>query len=332
MADEYYRRYRGQTHDQLYRQLMRGAPAAVSTQADTWRATAGTTSALSARLRRDVARLAARWSGLGSDEFVGRIGLIVTYAQKLADEAASVGVGVEAMGRALAEAQRQASPDPVGSDPLAVRAALRGAATNVLGSSLGHTPPPEEQAAARERMVTLVAELAALYGLVDQANWPAELPSAPAGMPGSVVAADPGPAAVVPVEEQSGPDAGLAGAGPMTTGPTGPVGVSAGPMPGGPIGAVPPAPPPAMLAGAGPGPASATTRSVGATAGPAASNAAPAAPAPGAVPMAPGGVIGQQPGGGPRFEDGSDWWAGAGAAWVTPNAGGAEPPEAVVGA
>jgi uncharacterized protein YukE len=348
MPDEYYQRYRRYSHDELYRQLLQGSPAVLSRQADAWRRAGATAATLATRLRRDLTGLAARWTGLGSDEFAGRIGLIAAYAQDLADEAASIGVGAEAMSRALAEAQRQAQPSPAptvaagaGPDPVAVRAALLSAATGwstpeaVLGSTLGHVPTAEEQSAAHERMVVLVAELAALYGVVDQANWPTAIPDAPAGMPGDVVPI---------VEEPDRATGGLAGAGvldPMMRGPGGAVPGGIGlTMPGGlsavggPVGAPVPA---AMLSGAAPGLAGAAKGSVstGTTAGPVA-GATSAGAAAGAMPMmmAGGGVIGHQPGstavGNEVVEEGSDWWTGQGAAWVTAGQGGSEPPDAVV--
>ncbi|GIJ55883.1 WXG100 family type VII secretion target [Virgisporangium aurantiacum] len=353
MPDEYYQRYNRYSHDELYRQLLHGSPAVLSRQADAWRRAGATAATLSTRLRRDLTGLAARWTGEGSDEFASRIGLIATYAQELADEAASIGVGAEAMSRALAEAQRQAQPNPVGPNPavpvaagadsVAVRAALLSAATGwstpeaVLGSSLGHVPTAEERSAAHERMVTLVAELAALYGVVDQANWPAAIPDAPAGMPGAVVNVPEEPGRVADGAATGGlagvSDLGMRGPAGQVPGVAG-LAFAAGAVPGGPIGGPVPA---AMLSGAAPGLAGAAKGSVGTVPpGGAAAGAASAAAAGGAMPMmmAGAGVIGHQPGGGAGtgagVEEGADWWTGNGAAWVTAGEGGAEPPEAVV--
>jgi uncharacterized protein YukE len=267
MPDEHYQRYNRYTHDQLYRQLHQGSPILLARQADAWRRAAETAATTATKLRRDLNRLATRWTGQGSDEFGRRISLIAAHAQELADEAASIGVGTEAMSRALAEAQRQAEPNPVGtemvSDPVALRATLLRAATHgttpeaVLGSSSGHLPPPEEQAAAYRRMVALVAELAVLYGLVDRANWPATIRTAPAGMPGDT------PVAAEPTTTTTEPTGGLAGAGPLMPGPlSGGAGVvvPTGPVPGA------AASTPVMLAGAAPGLASASGRSVNPTA------------------------------------------------------------------
>ena len=341
MPDEHYQRYRRYSHDQLYQQLHQGSPAVLARQADAWRRAGETAATLGSQLRRDLGQLATRWTGLGSDEFESRIGLIATYAQELADEAASIGVGTEAMSRALAEAQRQAEPNPAapeaaGSDPATLRATLLSAATSwstpeaVLGSALGHVPSSEQQSAAYERMVTLVAELAALYGLVDQANWPAAIPNAPAGMPGTVSAVTDQAAALA---------GGLAGAGVSGLSMQGSIGQLPGGtglafatgavQGGGPIGGTAP---PAVLSGAGPGLAGASKASVNtfAAATPAA-GAPSAAMMPGGMPMmmAGGAVIGQQPASG-GVEAGAGWWAGHGATWVTADNGGTEPPDHVV--
>lgn len=330
MPDEYYQRYNRYTHDQLYTLLLKGSPAMISRQADAWRQAGQTAASLATSLRRDLIRMSARWTGLGSDEFDSRITLVVDFVQKLADEAASIGVGTEALSRALAEAQRQAEPNPTrpvaGSDPATLRIALRNAASDwtpepVLGTDLGHVPGPEEQTAARERMVTLVAELAALYGVVDQANWPRVIPDAPPGMPGT------GTAVADPVLDAT---AGLAGAGPVlgSAGPVAGLNLPTGSIPG-------PAAPgaAAILSGAGPGLAGAAKPAVNtSSAGPPALGASAISPMAGAPMMMAGGpVIGQQPGGSVEVSlgDGADAWTGHGSAWAT--AGGTETPGSVVG-
>lgn len=331
MPDEYYLRYKHLTHEQLYKQLLQGSPSTLSRQADAWRQAGQSAAGVAGNLRRDLKRLGANWSGLGHEEFEYRLGLVMAYSQKLADEAASIGVGAEALSRALAEAQRQSEPHPsvpvAGSDPAALRLALRNAASDwtpesVLGTDLGHVPTPEEQAAAYERMVTLVAELAALYGVVDQANWPKVIPGGPAGMPTTGAVSD------------VALDAGLAGAagapGPMvgSGGPVSGVTYTGGPVP------TAPATPATMLAGVAPGQAGAARTAVNTTPGSTPVNASTAAGMAG-MPMMMGGagVIGHQPPGVVSAEmptDGGDWWANHGASWTT-SGDGTEPPEAVVG-
>jgi hypothetical protein len=338
MPDDYYQRYNRFTHDQLYRLLQQGSPATVARQADAWRQAGQTAATLASHLRRDLIRMSAQWTGLGSDEFDIRITMVVNFARKLADEAASIGVGTEALSRALAEAQRHADPNPAGpvagSDPATLRIALRNAASGwtpeaVLGTDLGHVPVPAEQSAAHERMVTLVAELAALYGVVDQANWPRVIPDAPAGMPGTGTAvADP-----VVVDATAGL-AGAGAAGPMlgSGGLAGGLNVPTGSIPGG--GPVAPGPA-AMLAGGGPGLAGAARPAVNtSSAGASATGTSAMPPMAGAPMMMAGGhVIGQQPGGSVEaaIGDGADAWTGHGSTWVTAGGDGSEPPGTVVG-
>jgi uncharacterized protein YukE len=346
MPDEYYHRYHRYSHDELYRQLNQGAPTLLMSQADSWRQAGETAGALATTLHRDLNRLANRWTGLGSDEFQTRIGLIATYAQQLADEAASIGVGTVAMARALAETQRLAEPDPaapvsarpdslvptVWFDPATTQSTLDA----VVGPALGHIAPSGQTTAAYERMVTLVAELAAQYDVVDQANWPTAIPDAPAGLPGSVTAV---------VDPAVTPTSGLAGVGVGDLNMHGSTGlfpggigltVASGPIRGGgPIGDAGTVS--AVLSGAGPGLAGAPKASVKpftATASPA-GGVAPNSPMLGAAPMMAGGaVIGQPPPASSTTEDGADWWTGRSGGWTTADADadadGTEPPPSVV--
>ncbi len=178
MVDEYYERYRRLTHPELYRMLRNGSSAQVAKVADTWASVADTLATLAAGLRRDLDRLQPDWTGRGSREFHYRLDLVARYAQTLADESAAIRGGLTAMSHALREAQQRAeTPDlvfrreaPLNSD-------------GVLGSSLGRVLPADAQAGAHERMVQVVAALAADYGVADHGNWPVALPDAPLDLP-----------------------------------------------------------------------------------------------------------------------------------------------------
>ena len=339
MPDEYYQHYRRYSHDELYRQLHQGSPPTLTRQADAWRRTGETVAALAAVLSRDLDRLGTRWTGRGSEEFQSRIALIATYAQDLANEAASISTGTTVMAQALAEAQRQAEPGPAAPVPAVFAAASPGAALlsaaasqptldAVLGPALGHITAPAQQTAAYERMVALVSQLAAQYGVADQANWPVTIPDAPAGMPGAVPAG-------------AGPTSGLAGMGtgslamhgsagshaPGGTGVSVAVGRAAVPGPIGPAGTVPAA----ALTGAGPGLAGAPKAPVNVTpvAAPAPDRAA-ATSAAGVMPLTAGSaVIGQQTAG-YAAGHGADWWSGRGTSWLAEDDAGTEPPAPVL--
>lgn len=177
MADEYYARYRPLSHEELYRLLHAGSPAQVDAVADNWRTIEDMIGALTPGLRRDLATLGRSWTGVGAREFQRRIGLVADFAGALADEATALRTGLSVMSGALTEAQRLAEPSQIDAPQWHL--------DGVLGQALGHTMTPQELAKAHERMVLLVASLAAEYAIADHANWPAAVPDAPEGLPTS---------------------------------------------------------------------------------------------------------------------------------------------------
>src|SRR5262245_38966035 len=177
MPDEYYERYRRLSHEQLFRELMAGSPAQVERVAGAWRAAGEAVGALAAELRADLTRLASTWSGLGSQEYTYRLGLVVAYAQKLAEEATAMRTGLGVMSGALTETQRLAEPDRPEPPVDATVAAFGGFA------ALGRTMAADEKAKAHERVAVLVARLAAEYGVADHRSWPTTMPVEPADLP-----------------------------------------------------------------------------------------------------------------------------------------------------
>jgi len=170
MADEFYEKYKHLSHQELYQMLRAGVPRQVDSVADSWATVASTLSGLADSLRQDMDRLLDGWSGSASEEVAEGWGALVRRAKILAEEATGMRTGLTAMAQALNTARHQAeAPQEV---PAVVQAAAQ-TVTFVLGSELGHLPTPEELARARERMVWLVARLAAQYGIADHANWPA---------------------------------------------------------------------------------------------------------------------------------------------------------------
>lgn len=218
MVDEYYERYRRQTHEELFRQLMAGLPAQVDSVAAGWRKAENAVGSLAAELRADLARLAPTWSGTGSREYQYRLRLVVAYAEKLAEEATAMRTGLEVMSGALADARRRAAPDR--PEPPAPQLDAAAAALGGL-TALGRTMPDDERAKARERVAAIVARLAADYAIADHRSWPASMPVEPPGMPTGLgtpapVGADPMP--TTPSTEDSAVTA-LAGAGVFTGAP-----------------------------------------------------------------------------------------------------------------
>jgi uncharacterized protein YukE len=183
VPDEYYERYRQLSHDELYRMLRAGSPGQIETAAGAWKSISDTAARLAASLRRDLDLLAMSWTGPAGRAFIHRLGQMASYAQRLADEANAIRTGLSVMSAALAEAQRQAEqPDrPIPAE----RAAFEGVVTGVLG----HQMTPEAAEQARARIVQLVANLAAEYGVVNHGTWPVAIPPAPEALGGVLGAA-----------------------------------------------------------------------------------------------------------------------------------------------
>ncbi|MFY1691716.1 WXG100 family type VII secretion target [Plantactinospora sp. WMMB782] len=174
MADEYHERYRQQSHEELYRLLMAGVPAQVDGIADTWHTVESRIGAIATGLHEDLARVLPGWTGPGSREFQYRLGLIISFAGRLAEEAAAMRGGLTVMSGSLAEAQRQAEAD---------RPELAQARYDEFSPVLGHTLSEEERAKARERVAAQVARLAADYAVTDHRSWPATIPLEPGDLP-----------------------------------------------------------------------------------------------------------------------------------------------------
>jgi uncharacterized protein YukE len=180
MADEYYERYKHLSHQELYRMLRAGSVRQVLEVADAWGTIADTLGALDAALTQDLHRLGRSWTGHASHEFAARLTVVANYARTLAAEASAFRKGLTAMAGALGDAQRRAeSPE--------LAAGETGALSGVLGADLGWALSPAEAKQAKERMVWLVAKLAAEYAVVAHTAWPAELPRPPVLLPGAEV-------------------------------------------------------------------------------------------------------------------------------------------------
>ena len=170
MADEYLERYGRLTHDELHRQLLAGSPAGVDAVADAWHTVEDNVGLLAANLRSGLTTLLASWSGVGSEEYQRRLGLIATLADGLAQEALAVRTGLGLMSAHLAEAQSRAEPDAGGPAEWAF--------DGVLGPALGRTLTTAQRSAAQQRMAQVVAGAALAYRLADHRHWPRTLPLA----------------------------------------------------------------------------------------------------------------------------------------------------------
>jgi hypothetical protein len=167
MADEFYEKYKHLSHQELYRMLRGGSVRQVDGVGDTWASITSTLNGLADTLRQDMDRLLTGLDGSTTREVTEGISALARRAKTLAEEATGMRAGLTAMAQALAVAQRQAEA------PQEVPAVTTQAVSSVLGAEVGHVPTPEELARARERMIWLVARLAAQYGLAEHTNWPA---------------------------------------------------------------------------------------------------------------------------------------------------------------
>ncbi|MFC4020866.1 WXG100 family type VII secretion target [Micromonospora sp. GCM10011542] len=168
---EYTQRYQGVSHQQLYDGVMAGRPEQIEGVAAQWSALKGIVDGLGRELSDDLEKLGNTWTGSAGREFQRRLMLIVDHAGALGEGMSDVRQGLTLMAGQLRTAHQQAeSPDQTDDNDKAVSGALKGAAVfgvpgAVVGGLLGHQQDKEEQEKAHQRMVNVVAELAAGYDL-----------------------------------------------------------------------------------------------------------------------------------------------------------------------
>ncbi|MEV4655073.1 WXG100 family type VII secretion target [Micromonospora sp. NPDC049301] len=167
---EYTQRYQGNSHQQLYDAVMAGKPEQIDGVASQWAALKGILDGLGRELSGDLEKLGNTWTGSAGREFQRRLTLIVDHAEALGEGMAGVKQALTMMAGQLRTAHKQAeSPDETDDNDKAVSGALKGAAFGlpgaVVGGIMGHQQDKEEQEKAHQRMVNVVAELAAGYDL-----------------------------------------------------------------------------------------------------------------------------------------------------------------------
>ncbi|MFC0507730.1 WXG100 family type VII secretion target [Micromonospora costi] len=212
---EYTQRYQGASHQELYDAVMAGKPGQIDGVAAQWSALKGIVDALGRDLSGDLEKLAHTWTGSAGQEFQRRLTLIVDYAGTLGEGMADVKQALTMMSGQLRTAQKQAeSPEETDDHDQAVSGALKGAAVfgvpgAVVGGLLGHQQDKEEQQKAHQRMVNVVAELAAGYDLSAYGRVVTPPPPDP-DTPGTVDGSGP--------TTRSGPHVGTPTAAPHSTG------------------------------------------------------------------------------------------------------------------
>ncbi|MEV0153091.1 hypothetical protein AB0H57_05035 [Micromonospora sp. NPDC050686] len=206
---EYTSRYQHASHEALYDGVHAGQPAQVDGLAAQWTATKDIVDGLARELGADLNKLANSWTGTASAEFQARVGLVADYSRALSDGMADVQRALSLMADSLTKAQQVAeSPEATDDHDKTISGAVKGGlvfgvAGAAIGGLMGHQQDKEEQERARQRMVQVVANLAASY---DTSAFGRMLPPPPPHpeMPGNLVRSDAGSTGVGGVGSVSG--------------------------------------------------------------------------------------------------------------------------------
>src|SRR5437762_989858 len=149
-----------------------------------------TASGLATSLTQDLGKLTAGWTSTSGTEYQRRVGLVASFSSVMADEFDTLYQGLSQMSGPLRTAQKHAE-DPAATDDndnmikdAAIGFAIAGPAGGVVGGLFGHDQDEEEKAKAHQRMVQLVANLAADYVVTRTGMWSTEAPLAPTDLPG----------------------------------------------------------------------------------------------------------------------------------------------------
>jgi uncharacterized protein YukE len=198
VSDEFITRYQAVSHEDLWRQLKAGNPEQVDKLAAVWKSLHDTAHSLATSLDQDLGRLTAGWASSSGTEYQRRLHLITSYSETMAEEFTSLQRGLSLMSGPLRTAQKHAE-DPAATDnndkaiqDAVIGTVILGPAGGVLGGFFGHSQDEQEKEKAHQRMVQVVATLAAEYSTTRSSNWSAEVPLPPPDLPGTVTDTGPG--------------------------------------------------------------------------------------------------------------------------------------------
>src|SRR5262249_7438729 len=142
-------------------------------------------------------KLTNTWTGEAAVEFHRRITSIVQFTSWVADEFDQIANATGIMGAQLEDAKQRAEPPHQSNDHMIQNAASNAATFSVLGPAAsavsgiigafqGHQQDQEEADRAHQRMVNLVADLAADYDRNAEVSFSTDLPSPPPELPGGI--------------------------------------------------------------------------------------------------------------------------------------------------
>jgi hypothetical protein len=242
VSNEYVSRYEGLSHEQLWTQLKAGDPGQVDMMAAAWKSLHDTADSLATTLNSDLAKLTAGWSSSSGTEYQRRLGLISGFSSTMAGEFSTLQQHLTLMAGELRTAQKQAE-DPAATDnndhlvtDAAIGFAVAGPVGGVIGGWFGHDQDEAEKEKARQRMVQLVAGLAADYAVATGDGWEQIVP-VPIDLPGNTSGGQftpqsgPGAGGVAPVGGVGGtriPTPRTTDPKPPSQGPTGGTGTTEG--------------------------------------------------------------------------------------------------------
>ncbi|MFI0794244.1 WXG100 family type VII secretion target [Micromonospora rubida] len=168
---EYTARYEHVSHEELYEAVKAGDPAQIDGLAAKWDSMKGILDGLARDLNGDLDKLANGWTGDAGREFQRRLSLVVDHSTTLSEGMTDVRQGLTLMATHLRTAKKDAeSPDETDDHDKTISGAIKGGAAlgpagAIIGGFMGHNQDKAEKKKAHQRMVKVVAELAAGYDL-----------------------------------------------------------------------------------------------------------------------------------------------------------------------
>jgi uncharacterized protein YukE len=182
VADDYTAKYQKLSHQQLYDQLMAGDPDQVDSAAAKFSSLRDTVEGVHTSLDTDLEALAQGWNSDSGAEYQRRLGLVSSFAHSLHYDFDSL-QGTLTQWSSLLRTAKKHAENPADTDnadqtvkDAATGAAIGGLVGGVPGAAIGglvggwfgHNADEEEKQKAHERMIALVAGLAANYDMTDR--------------------------------------------------------------------------------------------------------------------------------------------------------------------